>query len=203
MLHNLQNYIVSLSNLMGDEKKTPIQKKDKDGDEEDKKEGKKIRKPEEKDVGDNKDPDSGKERTTQSRIGVSSRKQTRKNNRDISTISQGSKPRVKITSTDPIKSIQIVSKTVLQPLTQKLKIQRKSPKRTVFKVNTNGVIRQTIEKIVKVKPKLENCAPVNTCSRINFKHSGRNPEKKELSLVPCTSGLSITPLAKEVVVDKQ
>ena len=203
MLHILQNYIASLSNLKGDEKKAPIQKKDKDGDEEDKKEGKKRRKPEEKKGGDKKDPDSGKERTTQSRRGVSSRQQTRKSNCDISTISQGSKPRVEITSTDPIKSIQMVSETVLQPLTPKLKIQRKSPIRTVFKVTANGVIRRRMEKIVKVKPKLENCVPVNTCSRINFKHSGRKPEKKELSLVPCTTGLSITPLAEEAVVDKQ
>ena len=57
MLHILQNYIASLSNLKGNEKKAHIQKKDKDGDEEYKKEWKKRRKPEEKKGGDKKDPE--------------------------------------------------------------------------------------------------------------------------------------------------
>ena len=60
-----------------------------------------------------------------------------------------------------------------------------------------------MEKIVKVKPKLAKCVHVNTCSRINFKHSGRKLEKKILSLVPCTFSHSINPLAEEAVVDKQ
>ena len=50
---------------------------------------------------------------------MSSIQQTKKNNCDISTISQGSKPRVEITSTNPIKSFQMVSETVLHPLTAK------------------------------------------------------------------------------------
>ena len=54
-----------------------------------------------------------------------------------------------------------------------------------------------------MKPKLAKCVLINTCSKINFKHSGRKPEKKILSLVPCTTGLSINPLAEEAIVDKQ
>ena len=104
MFHILQSYIASLSNMKRDEKKAHVQNKDKDDEEEDKKEGKKKRKPEEKKGGDKNDPDSKKEKVIQSRRGGGSRQQTRKNNCDISTISQGSKPRVEITSTDPIKS---------------------------------------------------------------------------------------------------
>ena len=60
-----------------------------------------------------------------------------------------------------------------------------------------------MKKSTRVKPKKIASVPVNNCSRINFKHCGRKPERKRLSLVPCTTGLSIKPLAEEVVVDKQ
>ena len=82
-------------------------------------------------------------------------------------------------------------------------MSRISPIRNVYKVTVNGVIRRRMEKNVKVKPKLSASVPVNTCSRINFKHSGRKPEKRNWSLVPCTTGLLIKPLAEEVVVDQQ
>ena len=65
------------------------------------------------------------------------------------------------------------------------------------------MIWRRIEKSTRVKPKQVTSVPINTCSRINFKHCRRKPERKRLSLVPCTSGLSIKPLAEEAVVDKQ
>ena len=72
----------------------------------------------------------------------------------------------------------------------------------MYKVTTNGVIRRRMENIVKVKPKLLVSIPVNTCSRINFKYSGRKLDKRKWSLVPCTTGISIKPLAEEVVIEK-
>ena len=78
-----------------------------------------------------------------------------------------------------------------------------SPIRNVYKVTANGVMMRRMEKSVKVKPKLSASVLVNTCSRINSKHSGRKLEKKIWSLVSCTTGLSIKPLADEAVVDKQ
>ena len=59
MVHILQSYIASLTNLKGDEKKAPIQKKYKD-EEGDKKNDSKKRKNQEKKGGDKKDPESGK-----------------------------------------------------------------------------------------------------------------------------------------------
>ena len=56
---------------------------------------------------------------------------------------------------------------------------------------------------MKVKPKISSFVPINTCSRINIKHSGRKLEKKNWNLVPCTNSLSIKPLTEEGVVDKQ
>ena len=122
MFHILQSYISSLINLKGDEKKAPIQKKYKDDDEGDKKNDPKKRNTKEKKGGDKKDPESGKEKVYQSKRGVGSRQQTRKINCDVSTTSQGLKPRVEVISTMPSKSIQMVYETVLQPLTPKLKM---------------------------------------------------------------------------------
>ena len=96
----------------------------------------------------------------------------------------------------------MVSETVLEPFTLKLKVSRVSPIRNMYKVTSNGVIRRKMENSVKVKPKLSAYVPVNTCSRINFKHSGRILDKKNWSLVPCTTGLSIKTLAEKAVVDK-
>ena len=74
MIHILQSFIESLSNLKGDEKKAHVQKKDKDDEEEDKKEGKKNkRKPEEKKGGDKKDRESGKEKVNKTKRGDGSR----------------------------------------------------------------------------------------------------------------------------------
>ena len=142
MIHILQSYIVSLTNLKGDEKKAPTQKKDKDDEGGDKKNDPKKKKTQKKKGGDKKDPDSGKEKVYQSKRGGDSRQQTRNINCDVSTISQGLKPRVEVTSTIPSKSIQMVSETALQPLTPKLKMSRMSPVRNVYEVTANGVIRR-------------------------------------------------------------
>ena len=105
MVHILQSYIASLTNLKGDEKNPPTQNKDKDDEEGDKKDDKKNKKTQEKKGGDKKDPNSGKERVYQSKRGVGSRQQTRTKNCDVSTTSQDLKPRVKVTSTIPSNSI--------------------------------------------------------------------------------------------------
>ena len=142
MVNILQSYSASITNLKGDEKKAPIQKKDKDDEEGDKNDDLKKKRNQEKKGGNKKDPDSGKEKVYQSKRGVGSRQQTKKINCYVSTISQGLKPRVEVTSTIPSKSIQMVSETVLQPLTTKLKMSRMSPIRNVCKVTANGVTRR-------------------------------------------------------------
>ena len=56
---------------------------------------------------------------------------------------------------------------------------------------------------MKLIPKLTKIVHVNSLQRTSFKNSERKPVKKNWSLVPCTTGLSIKPLVEKVVVDKQ
>ena len=126
----LQSYIASLSNLKGDDKKTPRKKKYKD---EDKKDGLKKKKCKVVEGDNKKDTTHGKEKVVKSRKGGNVKQQTRYGNCDVSTISQGSKPRVEVTSGNLNKLITIVSETALQPLTPTLKSTREYSIRTCTK----------------------------------------------------------------------
>ena len=53
----------------------------------------------------------------------------------------------------------MVSETVLQPLTPKLKISRKSLVRTIFKVTANGVVMRRMVKIVESEAKASKMCP--------------------------------------------
>ena len=85
--------------------------------------------------------------------------------------------------------------SALQPLTPNLKNSRKSLIRYFYKVRARGVIRRRIGKSVKVQPKLSKVVPVNSISKLNFKHIGRKSNKKNWSPVPCTTGLYVKPIA--------
>ena len=115
----LQSYISSLSSLKGDEKKASSGNKDKDDEYIEKNDDLQKKEKKGKKGDDKKDPGQGKERVYKSKRGGGVKKQTRNGNCDVSTILQGSIPRVEVTSVNLTKSISKV--TDLQPLTPKLK----------------------------------------------------------------------------------
>ena len=131
--------------------------------------------------GDNKkDTAQGKEKVVKSRKGGNVKQQTIYGNCDVSTISQGSKPRVEVTSVNLNKSITMVSETALQPLTPTLKSSSESPIRNLYKVTDNGSYKEENGEKCEIKAKSNKHYPCQLSLKDKFQAQWNKTSQEKL-----------------------